>query len=620
MNEDMVVKQNKKDGFETFVKVALIVVAAGSILAAIKCIFVGLQRDEEYALTMSYRLLIGDKLLTQVWDPHQTSAFLLSLIEWVFIKVTGGTTYLVLWCKIIGTLIHAAIAVSLYKTIKLYAPKNISFILGLVYFGILPKDGVIPEFSIMMAWFITLIVISLIRINYLSRSTSAADDNHGESYSKKSKNKIIFLSVFLAFCSFGLMLSYPTSIIIIPFIYAFLIIDRKKNPGAVLVIYPVVILVLGLAYLGYLLSYMTPDVFLMNVKEALKACGSHDYEEMSKGALMFVSGVAFVIISAIAAVVSLIICVFFNAFQKRKTGKNAETNENFQNNNDAIEVKTKPTFEMVLMTAVILGSFAQIFFSIFRIFEYMYSYELAYYFWIIILAVAVLIKHRKEETGRLLLRFVIINLLGFVSVIALTNLTIFTSIPYCISGVVISLLAIFLHADKKSEKLRKLAVITILAVALSNNFFKGFTYSSNDGYNWNILSANKLIHKGAAKGIITEYMTGYINEKAQDDWDKHIQDGDSVLVWDITSVYYFNKDVNIASYTTISTPTYYVDSLEKYWAENPDKYPDVIAVAVWFGNDYRMKDYDHFLDWIENEYQADEVAEEDYYRYYIRRR
>ena len=602
MSENTNAKQNKKDVFDSFVKAAVIIIALGSFLAAIKCIFVGLQRDEEYALTMSYRLLIGDKLLTQVWDPHQTSAFLLSLIEWIFIKLTGGTTYLVLWCKLIGTLIHGAIAFWLYKTLKLYAPKNISFLLGLVYFGILPKDGVIPEFSIMMAWFITLIVIALIKINHLSDNASSLDDK-SRSLSKADK-KIILLSIFLSFCSFGLMLSYPTSIIIIPFIYAFLIIDRKKNPKAVLVIYPVVILILGLAYLGYLFSYMTPTTFFMNIKEALKACGSHDYEEMSKGALMLVSVIAFVIISAIALVISMIICLISNTVSAGKTKSKT----------------TKPEFEMILMIAVILGAFAQIFFCIFRIFEYMYSYELAYYFWIIALAVAVLIKQRKEERSRLLLRFVIINLLGFVSVIALTNLTIFTSIPYCISGVVISLLAIFLHADKKSEKLRKIAVLTILAVALSNNFFKGFTYSSNDGYNWNILSANKLIHRGAAKGIITEYMTGYINEKAQDDWDKHIKNGDNVLVWDITSVYYFNKDVNIASYTTISTPTYYVDSLAKYWKENPDKYPDVIAVAIWFGNDYRMKDYDHFLDWIENEYKADEVIQEDYYRYYIRRR
>ena len=75
----------KKDGKSSLlIKIMLILIAAGSILAAIKCIFVGLQMDEEYAYTLSYRLIKGDRLLTQVWDPHQTSAFL-----YISIRDTG---------------------------------------------------------------------------------------------------------------------------------------------------------------------------------------------------------------------------------------------------------------------------------------------------------------------------------------------------------------------------------------------------------------------------------------------------------------------------------------------------------------------------------------------------
>ncbi len=53
---------------------------AGSIAAAIKCIFVSLQMDEEYAISMSYRMLLGDKMLSQIWDPHQTSACFIEII------------------------------------------------------------------------------------------------------------------------------------------------------------------------------------------------------------------------------------------------------------------------------------------------------------------------------------------------------------------------------------------------------------------------------------------------------------------------------------------------------------------------------------------------------------
>ena len=62
-------------------KYIVMLLLIGSFLAALKCIFVSLQMDEEYAVSMSYRLLLGDRLFTQIWDPHQTSAFDVDLSE-----------------------------------------------------------------------------------------------------------------------------------------------------------------------------------------------------------------------------------------------------------------------------------------------------------------------------------------------------------------------------------------------------------------------------------------------------------------------------------------------------------------------------------------------------------
>jgi hypothetical protein len=36
-----------------------------SVLAALKCIFVSLQMDEEYAITVPYRILQGDRLFAE---------------------------------------------------------------------------------------------------------------------------------------------------------------------------------------------------------------------------------------------------------------------------------------------------------------------------------------------------------------------------------------------------------------------------------------------------------------------------------------------------------------------------------------------------------------------------
>ena len=90
-------------------KYIVFLLIAGSFLAALKCIFVSLQMDEEYAVSLSYRLLQGDRLFAQIWDPHQTSAFLMEFLMWVYIKLFHTTTSVVVWVRLAGVLIQLGI-------------------------------------------------------------------------------------------------------------------------------------------------------------------------------------------------------------------------------------------------------------------------------------------------------------------------------------------------------------------------------------------------------------------------------------------------------------------------------------------------------------------------------
>ena len=51
-----------------------------SVLASLKMIFVSLGMDEEYQLVMAYRNVRGDRLFLDMWEPHQSSAFLCALL------------------------------------------------------------------------------------------------------------------------------------------------------------------------------------------------------------------------------------------------------------------------------------------------------------------------------------------------------------------------------------------------------------------------------------------------------------------------------------------------------------------------------------------------------------
>ena len=64
-------QKTTKDRLYGLAAVVLLVLAA---LAMAKTLFVGLEIDEEYALSIGYRLVKGDRLFESMWEPHQLSA------------------------------------------------------------------------------------------------------------------------------------------------------------------------------------------------------------------------------------------------------------------------------------------------------------------------------------------------------------------------------------------------------------------------------------------------------------------------------------------------------------------------------------------------------------------
>ena len=576
-------KENKTNS--VLLKILMIIIAAGSILAAIKCIFVGFQIDEEYAFTLSYRLIRGDRLLTEVWDPHQTSAFLLSLIEWIWIKLTGSSEYLILWCRAVTTLIHAAIAIYLYKTLRLFTDKSYSFLISAAVFGILPKDFIIPEFSLMMSWFLLLIIIELIRLRHHKRD--------------KINFRIIALSVMLGLSCVALTLSYPSCIILVPAVLVYVIINRKNYNKPVPVIFVVTMGVAGVAYFAYLLSYMTIPQMLQNIKDALQACGSHDQTIIDRFLVLGKDFLVFAIISVGVALISLIIMAVTGAFKER-------------------EATEKIPFAVVLCAYMgMVAAVLQIVFTLVKPVRISYGYANYFFFLIIILAVIMVMVYKDADKNKDLLFALLLSILGLISIMVITNMNSFRSVKYLTGAIAISLLIIVLIAAKQNSiRLKRLAGTFLVVIVFCITIYKGIFYSGNGGDDWNIFDIGYIIKNGAPKGVITEYMTGYLYDYSTDVWDRYVEDGDTVILWDLATGGYFIKDVNIGSYTTISTPTYYVDSLKKYWENNPDKYPDVIIVSGWYGG-LKVNDTDGFIDWIESEY-ASETYIEDYHRFYIK--
>ena len=138
-------------------------------LAAIKLIFLDYTMDEEYQIVMAYRNLRGDAIFGQMWEPHQTSAFLCIGIMFIWHLITGTYTGVVIFLRIVTTLIQFGLSFWLYRVLKNDSDKEEAALLAILYFNSVPKLIEIPEFSNMQLWFFTIMVLSLIQYYYTHR-------------------------------------------------------------------------------------------------------------------------------------------------------------------------------------------------------------------------------------------------------------------------------------------------------------------------------------------------------------------------------------------------------------------------------------------------------------------
>lgn len=594
-------KQSKRITAEGAFLLALLFLA---LLAGLKTVFVGIQKDEEYAYSMAYRLICSDRLLLQVWDPHQTSAFLLSGLEWLFIKITGGTTYIVLFCRLATLALHIGISVYLFDTFKRITTKYSAALCAVLFYIIVPKEFMTAEFSLMMSWFMALFVISLLRATIFTK----------EGKNGRAIADILLCGVWIC----GLVLSYPSCILVAPVALIGIFVFRKKLPKFSVLYFLLPIILIGGGYIAYLLSYMTSSVIMERVRDVLDACGSHEFNMPGKA---LYNGKHFLLMIGLSA----------GTFALSWLGSLIVLK--------ARGTKKLPGFANTILISAILGAIARIVIIFLPYFDTHVTNSYDYFFFFLILfgGIVVLICSRKNlnENEKIMSFGLIFSFVGYVAVLLLTNLTVFTSIRYVTPAFAICLYFLLRRGVESAEAAEKEALHNVpgepkkagtnktafpaLILVLLLSFTNLVYYMSNNGYIWNISKIGTIVKSGAGKGILTEYMVGYIENKVNEDWAELIHDGDVVLIWDESSLYYLNKDVKVGSYTTISTPTYTVESIKKFWKNNPDSFPNVIAVSCWFGEIHIEGDYSEFYNWIENEYGADEVIDRDYYRYFIRK-
>ena len=506
---------------------------AASLAATVKIIFFGFDIDEQYAVSMAYRMVRGDRMFLEMWEPHQTSAFFSAAFLWLFVHITGSFSYSVLFLRCVGVLMQLFISLFFYTTFLKFSSENTAFAVAVFYYNIIPKNSPVPDFSNMLLWFSALMFLCLLRFS----ST--------ESTNWKNTLFWLFLS---GVCTSALILSYPTCLfVIIPVIIGICNTSSRHNVLRNVMFYLLTCILCGITWLAYFLSHMSFSSFYSGVT-AMFSDGSHSSSLTDKILNNF---------SYLRDVIPYIFIAVLIAFILWK----------------AADFISKKEFNYYLCLLIVFA--AEQLWIWYRM-QKRLNYPGILSFFLLFLSFRYYHSTRKKTSEKRTL-YPSLYFFGSISSLFLllgsflaSNTQLYESIGYITIGIIVFL---YLLGNQQNENsaLWKIVIFSIIGVAILH---KGFYISHMYGHDTIFVSRQKA-ESGPMAGIYGRYSDGYEYNLRNEIMHTYVADGSKVLLVSNKTIAYLQGNYEVCNYSTISTPTI-DEQLFTYWRLYPDKRPEYI--------------------------------------------
>ncbi len=522
-----------------------------SLIATIRTLFIGLDVDEEYALTLACRLADGDLLVKEMWEPHQTSVLLPAALIRVFQWITGGREFLLIYMRFVGCLMQLGICAFWIVTLRRRFSREAVWLTAFIIYNTLPKWMTLPEFANQQIWFLLLTLLFV--INYL--------DNGKIRF-------VVFAGIALAVD----VLVYPScALLLIPFLFS-LWKRSHKAAGTLLA----TCMTLGACFVGLLLTYMRPTELVRNITYIL------DDPEHGAGLRdkFFGYGMEFLQI-AVCLAIYVILALACTLLLSRW-------------------LRQKELFFFNVLLGIALADQVRLW-----VMKAVPNVHPQIHYLVLFLVCGVLYyRVRKPEWKELVELTWIPSLVAFLAVLLFTNLDMKASFVHLLPGMLCGLLFLMDEGDSMKSKVLPILWITVLI------FARIILLRSNEGVPLDVFCVKQKALYGATKNVYCEYMTGYkLNSDYEFLRDK-ISDGEKVLYIGVDSCVYLLMNMEICSASTISTPVYNERYL-KYYEVNPDKLPAVILIdkLYWETN---LSQMNAVQNWIDKNYHWNQREESEF--------
>ena len=561
------------------IKIAYIILALLTLLGIIKALFVSIDVDESYAVAQAYRLVTGDKLMYDMWEPHQFSAFLPAFFLYPFVKIFKSTDYCVIYLRMAGLLIHLTLGVLLFFVSKKKSNAYVAAFAFLLHMNFLPKWVAMPEFEVMHYWSMLSVFLLLI----------AADESR----------KIVLY--FLAGLCFGVsVLCYPTMIPIF-FVFVIAMAVRKKKEG-ILPFFAGTILV-GLITVAVILINISPGELPFFISYILMD-SSHtsagmSYKLATYPAELAMQGIEIAIGLGVGLVLALIYRIVQKIVRKRK-----------------IEV-----FSFMINILV----FATVWLSLKTLFGYVFGNENQFYLqsrYIVyaVLFMIVAIKEYKRFSAELWYA-IIPALLTLPMVFAITNMDSNSLYSKLFMAVIAGIFIIGkkYFATEEKEDLGKTDLILSVCCMLFCMFClfgcRLFLLRVNGCMPVTIKAKLEKVENGPAKGI-------YILKNQADAWNgsykafKEVIDSDKNVLFIGQEQLFYVTFVDRVTTPSVQGTTAFNEMYGKYYEVFPDKYPEIVVRDASFDVNpayYYSEENEYIFKWLEDNNETVGLLNNGYY-------
>lgn len=590
-----------------------VILLALTVLGVIKTCFVGFDIDEGYAVAQSYRMVMGDNMFSEMWEPHQMSAFGLAIFIAPYLLITGGKTVgLVLYLRVIGTVIHLLLGGWFYKTACVKIGKMGSFWIALCHVNFLPKWLVLAEFEIMQYWAVCVLFLALLtwydKTVLLSKETAGTiKGNRNKKGFWNRRREDVWLIVAGA-TLFVAMMTYPTMILLYPvyviFFLTLKVVSAKEKWRSVL-IFTGTTLIIGIVFLVYLRTYMTVEEFLRYVSYIFMDA-SHSGSLGFKVANSFRESIHFIKVAFMYSPIAII-----------ATGLIGVT-DYFINKKKEKKAKATPFLKYLFIFMLIwLGVFIgkQIILCLFGDGnQFVVYFRFAFVAFIGILAYIVC---RKEVSCYFWLG-ILPGIVGAQATMLVTNMSFEVAQARMYIGVIATVFILFIFIKEKFSEdiiIQATGYVVLVSFIIGLIICKLILVRVTGCMPVTVRMDMEWVKEGPAAGLLIDDDLARQYNANIPLIEEYVDEDDKLLYFGCENIYYMVSEADLAT-PSVQGTTVYNEMFLEYYKEYPERIPNVVIIDKTFDTNpyYNYNPQNQImLDWIYEEFQGASVTETEYF-------